>query len=85
MKPTLAELDERDLIGIAMMCAEQAGITNNSLEIMFSRTHKPRPVHARVLFYKYLRDQGWSYPAIGKFVGKDHSTIYKNLENWVDE
>lgn len=32
-------------------------------------------LHARYALYKALRERGWSYPAIGEFLGKHHSTV----------
>ena len=34
---------------------------------------------ARVELYRALRDQGWSYPAIGRFVHRDHTTVIMAL------
>jgi len=39
----------------------------------------PGALAARVALYRGLRDFGWSLPQIGRFVGRDHSTICNAL------
>lgn len=42
---------------------------------MMSR-RRIRPIaQARFALYAALRQRGWSYPAIGKFTGRDHATV----------
>jgi len=35
----------------------------------------PPLVAARLELYRALRAQGWSYPMIGRLVGRDHTTV----------
>ena len=73
MTPSLADLSARDLVDVAQDLAREACAT---LEEVFSRSRQPHLVRARRRFYQHLRNQlGWSYPAIGAFVGRDHTTI----------
>lgn len=42
-------------------------------------SHDRFVVEARRSLYRHLRSMGWSYPAIGKFIGRDHTTILAAL------
>jgi chromosomal replication initiation ATPase DnaA len=39
----------------------------------------------RAEVYKRLLDLGWSYSAIGKACGRDHSTIMYYVRRWSDK
>lgn len=39
-------------------------------------------VTARRAIYVALRQLGWSYPAIGRLVDRDHTTVLKDLERY---
>lgn len=62
---------ELDLYDHALAIARCWHIT---LHDMIHSLRRPAP-SARQAFYRYLRDLGWSYPRIGAFVGRDHTTI----------
>ena len=73
MKPSLAELKERDLLGVAKLCARAHGVT---LEEMLGRRRFAAMAAARRDFYRELvEERGWSANAVGKFVGRDHASI----------
>lgn len=65
------KLRERDLYDQA---AAIAACWHLTLRDMFESRTRPAPF-ARVAFYRYLRDLGWSYPRIGELVGRDHTTV----------
>ena len=77
MRPSLDELDQRDLLSLAREACLGAGVT---LAEAFSRDRGPGPSEARKRFYGSLRAQGWSFPRIGALVGRHHSTIMYALE-----
>lgn len=37
-------------------------------------------MRARQLLYAVLRGVGWSYPRIGKFVGRDHTSVMSGVK-----
>jgi chromosomal replication initiation ATPase DnaA len=43
-----------------------------------------RLVRARCEVARFLRSKGWSYPVVGKKMGRDHSTIMYNVHRFVD-
>lgn len=43
-------------------------------DIMSRRRIAP-VMHARWALYTALRQRGWSYPAIGRFTGRHHTTV----------
>lgn len=47
---------------------------------IFSRCRYRHVVVARADFMKRLRERGWSYPKIGRFLGMDHSTCMHHVE-----
>lgn len=72
MTPTLDALDQRDLLEPAQRIAKAHGLT---VEAMFTDRALPAPM-ARAEFYAILHgEMGWSEAAIGRLVGKDHTTI----------
>ena len=68
-------LRERGLLDVAQDIARGLHIT---LDELFSWRMRPAP-EGRAKFYAYLWSLGWSYPAIGKLVRRDHSTIMAAL------
>lgn len=73
MKPTLEQLQERDLELEARKCADREGVT---LEEMFSRSRLESAVEARRAFYRLLVDErGYSPYSISRFVGRNHATV----------
>ena len=64
-------LRERDLYDQA---AAIAACWHLTVRDMFESGTQPAPF-ARVAFYRYLRDLGWSYPRIGDLVGRNHTTV----------
>lgn len=53
-------------------CAELFDLDPKDL---IGRKRKRSVTRARFALYAALRQRGWSYPAIGKFIGRDHATI----------
>lgn len=72
MKPSIEELEERDLVEVALRCAHAAHVT---LEEMFSTSRTAPYVQARRAFYQELTDAGWSSVRIGQLVGRHHASI----------
>lgn len=74
---TLERIGEAGLYDIATDIALAHGL---SLLDMISSGSKPAP-RARAVFYRRLYDRfGYSTTAIGKLIGKDHSTIVDALK-----
>ncbi len=57
---------------IVKLCADLFDI---SPEDLLSSKRRQRITHARMALYAGLRKRGWSYPRIGMFCNRDHSTI----------
>ena len=57
---------------IVKLCADLFEISPADL---LSRKRRQQIVHARMALYAALRKRGWSYPRIGRFCGRDHSTV----------
>lgn len=49
------------------------------VEAIVSRERTKRVVEARKAFLIVLRENGFSYPEIGKLLGKDHTTILAQI------
>jgi hypothetical protein len=45
------------------------------------KTQKREIVDARIIFSKILRERGYTYSSIGRFLRKDHSTIISYMRN----
>lgn len=72
-------LQQRDLLDVAASCAKDHHVP---LDAMLGRSREmPLPI-ARGRFYAYLRALGWSYPAIGKLVGRDHTTVLSQVRRY---
>jgi chromosomal replication initiation ATPase DnaA len=72
MKPSIEELEQRDLLQGAQRIARSYRL---SLAEMFSKSRTRPAPEARAAFYRELRELGWSYPRIGELVGKDHTSV----------
>lgn len=70
------EVIERDVAAIL----EEAGIVEREF---YSRMRERRVVRARAMVARYLRARGWSYPRIGKFMGRDHTTIMSVIGKYI--
>lgn len=70
-------LTPEDAGALAVNVAETHGL---DLEEMLSTSRRAECVDARLEIYRELRKAGWSYPRIGKFVGRDHTTIMHALD-----
>lgn len=57
--------------------ADSAGILH--LELLRPNQH-PHVVRARVEVMRFLRDRGYSYPAIAEALGMHHATVIKHLK-----
>jgi chromosomal replication initiation ATPase DnaA len=61
--------------------AERIALAHNVtvLDLHAKAPKYPHLVRARLSWWEHLRELGWSYPAIGRFVGRDHTTICVGL------
>lgn len=58
-------------------------IIDNTLDIDISRDVRfPEYVFARAIYYKLLRDKGFSLVYIGDTLGKNHATVIYALKNF---
>lgn len=78
MVPGLIEqLDVRDLREHAARIAKAHGV---SLDDMFGRSVERHVVACRREFYRVLvEEMGWSASAVGKLVGRDHTSVRNAL------
>lgn len=72
MKPSIDDLEIRDLRDVAESIALEEGVT---LERMFGTGRCEEELIARRRFYLHLQDHGWPLAAISRFVGRDRTTI----------
>jgi chromosomal replication initiation ATPase DnaA len=74
----LAELARRGLYEQARLIADSFHITPREMFDDAPSNHprcSPKP-RARAAFYLHLHDAlSWSYPSIGRLVGRDHTTV----------
>ena len=63
-------------VDTAARVAAKYGLTT---EEMLSPSHDPFLANARRELYAILRARGWSYPRIGKFANRDHSSVMTAL------
>lgn len=56
-------------------------------ELIVGASRKGRVIPARFALYKALRLRGWSYLAIGRFLGRDHATVMHGTKRaeWMAE
>lgn len=73
------KLRERDLLTVAQDIARELHVT---VEDMFSRSRERPHPEGRGRFYAYLFALGWSYPAIGRLVSRDHTSIISSLATY---
>ena len=78
MKPTIAVLEERDLLDVARGIAKAHHVT---LEEMLGRERGLAFSAARSDFYAHLVGLGWAPYAIARLVGRDHTTVAFALRN----
>lgn len=57
---------------IAITACAEAGVP---ISAALSRDASPKAIAARRAIYAGLRARGWSYPRIGRAVGRDHTTV----------
>ncbi len=55
-----------------------------SQEELFSRKRKKRLARIRTIMWWALREGGYSFPSIGQYFKRDHSTIVKVLEKNIE-
>jgi chromosomal replication initiation ATPase DnaA len=73
----LAELEERDLLGVARNVARAHGLRPQDL---VSKSRGKAVCAARAAFYGVLSvNYGWSHGDIGRLVGRDVSTVREAL------
>ena len=71
--PELSPLKPLNADLLAANIARRHGLT---VDVLKSQLRYKHLVRARAELYRALREAGWSYPAIGRFVGdRDHTTI----------
>lgn len=46
---------------------------------LVARDNRPLMVEARRIVARFLRQRGWSYPAIGRYLQRDHTTVMSLL------
>jgi chromosomal replication initiation ATPase DnaA len=68
---------ERDPNVIARQVAKRYGL---AVPVLLGRSHALHVVRARKVLYRELRESGMSYPSIGAFVGRDHTTVMNGLK-----
>ena len=61
---------------IASEICAQAGLTLDDIRYL---CRDPLYVHARQHLYAALREAGYSYPRIGKFLCRDHKTVMHGI------
>jgi len=76
-KAIIAELEARELLADATRIALLYGVT--AAELVSKDRHRPM-AYARHHFWAELYSRGiWSYPAIGKLCGVDHTTVFYGI------
>ena len=70
-------LRERGLLDVARDIADAHHVT---LDEILGRDRTPHHVRARVVFWAVLRARGLSYPAIGRMVGRDHTSVIATMK-----
>ena len=57
-------------------------VTGCELHEVLGNSRERHLITARFLYYACLRDSlGWSWPAIGKFVGRNHTTVMSGAKS----
>jgi chromosomal replication initiation ATPase DnaA len=62
---------------IVKLCATLFGVPVKDL---VSPKRSKHIVEARFALYAALRMRGWSYPRIGRFLGRDHATVMYGVQ-----
>lgn len=68
--------DGRNALDVAGRIAERRGVL---LEEALGPTHEHEASAARHEFWFVLRENKFSYPRIGKLVGRDHTTVMSGI------
>ncbi|CAB4139101.1 Chromosomal replication initiator, DnaA C-terminal [uncultured Caudovirales phage] len=63
-------------------CADMFGVTTDDI---LSMRRGQNTLAARRAFYLAMRRRGWSFKAIGKFMGRDHTTIITGARNAAEQ
>lgn len=63
-------------------CADMFGVTTDDI---LSMRRGENTLAARRAFYLAMRRRGWSFKAIGKFMGRDHTTIITGARNAAEQ
>jgi chromosomal replication initiation ATPase DnaA len=67
---------ERDPNVIARQVARRFGL---AVPVLLGESRALHVMRARKVLYRELRESGMSYPSIGAFVGRDHTTVMKGI------
>ena len=68
------------MINVAALLKEVCQEFRITHDRLISKQRSVRVVAARDIIIKCLRDDGWSYPEIGRLLNRDHSTIVHALK-----
>lgn len=68
---------ERDPDAIARGVAKRFGL---AVPVLMGESRALHVVRARKVLYRELRESGMSYPSIGRFVGRDHTTVMNGIK-----
>ena len=55
------------------------------IDDLASRSRKLDYAFARMIFVKYFTDMNYSLEKVGKFIGRDHATVYYMKNKYQDE
>jgi chromosomal replication initiation ATPase DnaA len=80
MGPELLKLERSPGQSLADIVDTVGAAWNVDTLAMFGKDRHATIAAARVDVWRHLRAAGWSYPAIGRAFGRDHSTILQVLK-----
>lgn len=63
-----------------MFMREVAQMLNIQPSEIVCKSRKLKFINARLILWSALREAGYSFPAIGEYTGRDHSTVSKLLQ-----
>jgi chromosomal replication initiator protein len=73
-------------LGVAAALEEIAIKYGARLEDVFGSSHKQHDVAARRESMSFLRDRfNWSYPTLGEFFGRDHTSVISAVEKFKEK
>ena len=52
---------------------------------VFSDDRRRKVVRVRAFIVRMLRARGWSYPVIGRYLGRDHSSIMHLMDRYLTD